>query len=56
MSVEWDDNIYWTDIKRNGSFELVNRVMTADERAKLLNKTKELEGANRAYIDGFLLY
>lgn len=43
VSVEWDDNIYWTDIKRNGGFELVNRVMTADDRAKLLNKAKELE-------------
>lgn len=43
VSVELGDNTYWKDIKREGRFELVNGMMTADERAKLLGKMKELE-------------
>lgn len=43
VSVEWGDNNHWTDIKREGSFELVNGMMTADERSKLLSTMKELE-------------
>ncbi|MDU5145488.1 MAG: hypothetical protein E6230_25270 [Paenibacillus dendritiformis] len=43
MSVEWGDHTYWTDIKREGSFELANGLMSAEERAKLLSCTKEVE-------------
>lgn len=43
VSVEWGDHTYWTDIKREGSFELANGLMSAEERAKLLSSTKEVE-------------
>lgn len=43
MSVEWDDHLYWSEIKQSGAFELVTRVMTSEDKARLLAKVKEIE-------------